>query len=257
MGLLHDMLEYKDNMQKVSIVIPCFNEAKTIREIIRRVEEAPLPGWEREIIVVDDCSTDGTRDLLREFEPRHTIVFREKNGGKGTALCTGFQAASGTHLLVQDADLEYDPRDMHALLAVLEGGQADVVYGSRNLSPKTRRGGLIALAGVVFITKLINMLYRLSLTDVWTCYKLFPREAAMYFTPGGFESELLFTAALARGGYRFAEVPISYNPRNVNEGKKIRYRDGFRAIGLLIADWLTHRQRIISSGGSQGAQARR
>lgn len=227
-------------MKTLSIVIPCYNEAQTIQELLFRVERAPLPGWEREIIVVDDCSKDGTRDLLHAYAGNVTILYQEVNGGKGTAVRRGLAEAKGDYVLLQDADLEYDPEEIQFLLEAVDSGDADVVYGSRNLRPRERSGAFIPRAGVWFITKLMNTLYGLKLTDVWTCYKLFPREAAGDFVAGRFESELLFTAGLARRQYRFAEVPISYHPRDVASGKKIRYRDGIHAIFAIIVDKVRH-----------------
>ncbi len=227
-------------MKTLSIVVPCYNEEKTIKEILHRLQVAPMRGWQKEIIVVDDASHDATRDILKQYEDSVRIIYSEKNGGKGTAVRRGIEYATGEFVLIQDADLEYDPADIQHLLAVAESNTAEVVYGSRNLNPWTRRGGLIPRIGVWFITKLINILHRLSLTDVWTCYKMFPHEAAPDFVVGRFESELLFTAALARRGYRFAEVPISYAPRDAAEGKKIRYRDGLHAIIVVIRDWMRH-----------------
>mgnify|MGYP003394180997 CR=1 FL=1 len=223
---------------KLSILIPAYNEEKTIVEILRRVAAADIRPFEKEVLVIDNNSSDATASLARAAPS--VRVLSEKSPGKGAALVRGLAKATGDLVLFQDADLEYDPADIKKLLSVIESGTADVVYGSRNLSPKTRRGALVPRVGVWFITKLMNALYGLSLTDVWTCYKLFPREAAGDFIAGGFESELLFTAALARRGYRFAEVPISYTPRKVSEGKKIRYRDGMLAIGALVFDWLSH-----------------
>ncbi|OGG61433.1 hypothetical protein A3I46_01285 [Candidatus Kaiserbacteria bacterium RIFCSPLOWO2_02_FULL_54_13] len=225
----------------VSIIIPCYNEERTVGELLDRIRAASLPsGWEREIIIVDDGSKDSTRNILKRYEKEAHIILCEKNEGKGAAVRRGLGSATGEYVLIQDADLEYNPADIANLLSVIDSGTADVVYGSRNLDPRTRRGALIPRAGVWFITKLINVLYGLSLTDVWTCYKLFPREAATDFVAGRFESELLFTAMLARRSYRFIEVPISYTPRAVTEGKKIRYRDGIQAIILIVLDWLRH-----------------
>ncbi|MFZ3043629.1 MAG: glycosyltransferase family 2 protein [Minisyncoccia bacterium] len=226
--------------KKVSIIIPCYNEAGTIEELLARVAKASMPGWEKEVIIVDDASRDGTRDILCRYENEAHVIYCEQNGGKGTAVRRGMAQATGDYILIQDADLEYDPADIQDLLAVIENGAANVVYGSRRLQPGARRGGLIPRAGVWCITKLINLLYRLKLTDVWTCYKLFPKEAKDDFVAGHFESELLFTAALARRNYRFAEAPISYAPRAIAEGKKIRYRDGMQAIMSICVDWLRH-----------------
>lgn len=227
-------------MASISIVIPCYNEVGTIEELLTRVRAADMRGWEKEVIVIDDASRDGTREILKRYENEMRVIYLDKNGGKGTAVCRGIESATGDYVLIQDADLEYDPADIQNLLAVIDSGGADVVYGSRTISPFTRRGGLIPRVGVWFITKLINALYGLSLTDVWTCYKLFPREAGGDFIAGHFESELLFTAALARRGYRFVEIPISYAPRPISEGKKIRYRDGIYAVIVIIMDWVRH-----------------
>jgi len=234
-------MSVSQSRRTVSVIIPCYNEERTVEELLRRLQAAPIPsGWGKEIIIVDDASRDGTRNILKRYEREMRVIYCEQNGGKGTALRRGIEDATGEYVLIQDADLEYDPVDIAALLAAVDGGTADVVYGSRNLSPRTRHGGLLARLGVWFITKLINLLYGLSLTDVWTCYKLFPRAAAGDLRAGRFESELLFTAALARRGYRFVEVPISYSPRAVAEGKKIRYRDGIQAIIVIVWDWLRH-----------------
>ena len=227
--------------KKLSIIIPVYNEEQTVGELLDRLGAANIPsGWEKEVIVIDDASQDGTRNILKRYEQVMRVIYCGKNGGKGTAVRHGIENATGKYVLIQDADLEYDPADISNLLLMLENGTVDVVYGSRNLRPQPRRGDLIACAGVWFITKLINLLYGLSLTDVWTCYKLFPHEAGDAFVAGRFESELLFTATLARKGYRFAEVPISYAPRGVAKGKKIRYRDGIQAIMLIVLDWLRH-----------------
>ncbi len=227
--------------RKISIVVPCYNEAKTIETTLQRLFDTNRPGWEKEIIIVDDASTDGTRDILKRHEKEARVLYSPVNGGKGTAVRAGLEIATGEHVLIQDADLEYNPADIPALLLVLERGTAEVVYGSRTISPATHHGEIIPRVGAWFITKLINTLWGLSLTDVWTCYKLFPRVAAGDMVAGRFESELLLTAALKRRGYRFAEVPISYAPRTTTEGKKIRYRDGLYAIVVIVMDWARHR----------------
>lgn len=222
--------------QTLSIVIPCYNEAHTIEKLLAKVFAIGLGEWRKEVIIVDDGSIDGTRDIVERYAERAIVVLQSKNSGKGSSVHAGLAHATGEYVLLQDADLEYEPSDIPALLVALSG--AEVVYGSRNLRPRERTGAYIPRVGVWFITKLINMLYRLSLTDVWTCYKLFPIEAAADFKSGRFESELLFTAALARRGYRFVEVPISYHPREVSEGKKIRILDGLLAIIVIIMDWI-------------------
>lgn len=228
-------------MHKLSIIIPCYNEERTVAQLLERVLGVELPPqWQKEIIVVDDASTDGTRDILRGFEPRLMVRYSERNGGKGTAVARGLSEATGDYVLIQDADLEYDPHDIPALLGPIDAGGARVVYGSRTLRPQQHVRPLLSSSGVWFLTKLVNVLYETKVTDVCTCYKLFPREAGPLFRTGGFESDILITAALARAGYLIVEVPIGYTPRTAAEGKKIRYRDGIRAIVLILKDWLTH-----------------
>lgn len=224
-------------MRKLSIIIPCYNESHTVEEILRRVASVSFPGWELEIVIIDDGSTDGTREILRSLTLPMTVIYQEKNGGKGTAVRRGLEEATGNYVIIQDADLEYDPRDIRLLLQPIEKGVADVVYGSRVLGRK-QKGRVMLRSGVWVLTKLINILYGLHITDACTCYKLFPREASDAVIPGGFESDILLAPALARRGYRFAEVPISYQPRSFAEGKKIQYKDGLWAIGAIIIDWL-------------------
>jgi SAM-dependent methyltransferase len=244
-GRKKDMLflgESKETQRhKLSIIIPCYNESKTIRELLRRIQEVSLPqNWEKEVVVVDDGSNDGTRDILKTYEKIHKIIYQSQNGGKGTAVKKGIDMATGDYCVIQDADLEYNPQEILQFLPLIEEGKADVVYGSRNLHHEKRVGFFISRLGVWIITILINAIYGLKLTDVWTCYKLFPRKAGEDFVLGGFEAEILFTAALARRGYHFTEVPISHNPRSREEGKKIRYRDGIKSIYLIILDRMTH-----------------
>ena len=221
-------------MHKLSIIVPCYNEERTVEELLHRVARAPLPGWEREIIVVDDGSTDGTRGILRALTLPVKVILQDKNGGKGTAVRRGLQDATGDYALIQDADLEYDPQEIRHLLEPIDRGEAAVVYGSRAL--RKQRGRIALRFGVWVLTQIINVLWRLRLTDACTCYKLFPLAAKDAVAAGGFESDILLGPALARAGYGIVEVPISYTPRSVAEGKKIRYRDGLRAIIMLILD---------------------
>jgi glycosyltransferase involved in cell wall biosynthesis len=237
--VLEKIYGIQDKMSsRLSIIVPCYNEANTVVQLLEKLFSIDLGAWKKEIIIVDDASTDSTRELLERYEGRAVVVLQKINGGKGSAVQAGLTRATGDYVLIQDADLEYEPRDIPALLEGLT--KAAVVYGSRNLRPRERAGAYIPRMGVWFITKLINMLYGLSLTDVWTCYKLFPRDAGEDFKAGRFESELLFTAALKRRGYRFTEVPIKYHPREFFEGKKIRYSDGIYAIFVIIKDWMIH-----------------
>ncbi|MBI3442707.1 MAG: glycosyltransferase family 2 protein [Candidatus Sungbacteria bacterium] len=228
--------------RKLSIIIPVFNERETVQELLRRVEQARLPEyWEKEIIVVDDGSDDGTKELLQNCTYRIRVILQEKNQGKGWSVQRGLQEATGDYCLIQDADLEYDTNEIGGLIHGLEQGKGDVIYGSRNLLKRRKLTELfIPRLGVWIITKLLNLLYGLSLTDAWTCYKLFPIGVAGDFPIGGFEAELLFTAALARRGLSIGEIPISHHPRSSSQGKKIRYRDGIWALLVLLGDWFSH-----------------
>ena len=218
---------------KLSIVIPCYNEVRTIRQIVDRVRAAPVA--EREIIVVDDCSRDGTRDLLRtEIAPLvDKVLFHEVNQGKGAALRTGFRAATGDVVVVQDADLEYDPQDYPRLLQPILEGKADVVFGSRFQGGQPHRVVYFwHMVGNKFLTLLSNMATNINLTDMETCYKVFRREVLQRIeieeNRFGFEPEI--TAKVARLGVVIYEVGISYYGRTYAEGKKIGWRDGFRAL---------------------------
>ncbi len=218
---------------RLSIIIPCYNEAKTIRAIVEAVRAAPIE--RKEIIVVDDCSTDGTRDLLRsEIEPLvDRVLFHEVNRGKGAALRTGFAAASGDIVIVQDADLEYDPQEYPTLIAPIADGKADVVFGSRFMGGRPHRVVYFwHMVGNRFLTLLSNMLTNINVTDMETCYKVFRREVLQQITVEedrfGFEPEI--TAKVAKLRCVIYEVGISYYGRTYEEGKKIGWRDGFRAI---------------------------
>ncbi len=223
-------------MKKLSIIIPAYNEEKTIAEIIREVKEVNISQVEKEIIVVDNNSTDQTQEILKKIEGLK--VFIETKKGKGSAVKRGIAEATGDYILIQDADLEYNPRDIPSLINAVNS-PLTAVYGSRNLGTD-RKGGLLARAGVWFLTKQFNFLFNTEITDLWTCYKLFPKESAKYFKTGGFESELSFSASLIKNGFKIMEVPISYNnPRTKLEGKKIRYHHGIFGIFLLIKERFT------------------
>ena len=221
---------------KLSVVMPAYNERKTIREIVQRVLAVPI---EKEIVIVDDGSTDGTRDILRELDGKDgvRVVFQPHNQGKGAAVSTGFRHATGDVVIVQDADLEYDPMEYMKLLAPIEQGHADVVYGSRFLGGGARRVLYFwHTVGNRFLTLASNMFTNLNLTDMETCYKMFRREvvASMTIESQRFGIEPEITAKVARRGYRIYEVPISYYGRTYEEGKKIGWKDAFSALWTII-----------------------
>jgi glycosyltransferase involved in cell wall biosynthesis len=218
---------------KLSVVIPVYNEKKSLLEILRRVLSAPV---EKEIIVVDDFSTDGTRDLLRDLEKQEfKVLYHEKNQGKGAALRTGFRHATGDFVIVQDADLEYDPNEYPKLLQPILNGAADVVYGSRFSGQRKNMTSLHTL-GNLFLTGMTNIFFRTSITDMETCYKLFKRETiqGIPIECNRFNFEPEITAKLLKRGLRIVEVPIAYSGRSSSEGKKITWRDGFSAVWTLI-----------------------
>ena len=222
----------------LSVVIPCYNERATIRELVRRGQLAPAAGLAKEIVIVDDGSTDGTREVLAriqedpEVNSGLRVFLQPKNQGKGAALRRGFEEATGDFVVIQDADLEYDPSDYDALLGPLLDGRADVVFGSRFLGGPHRVHLFWHYVVNIGLTTLSNLSTNLNLTDMETCYKMFRlevlRKVQLEENRFGIEPEI--TAKVARLGCRVYEVPISYSGRDHSEGKKIGMKDGFRAL---------------------------
>jgi glycosyltransferase involved in cell wall biosynthesis len=232
----------------LSVVVPVYNEEKTIDTILQRLEQAPLP---KEVIVVDDCSADGTREALRRWErrPGFTVVYKPKNEGKGAALRTGFAACSGDVAVVQDADLEYDPADLPAVIRPIVEGRADVVYGSRFLNGAARGSSWVHRLGNRLLTQASNLFTGLKLTDMETCYKAFRREALreLRLTQDRFGFEPEVTAKVARLGCRVVETPISYHARRFDEGKKIGWRDAAQTLWCIVRYWIGLRKLFVGS----------
>ena len=223
-------------IKKLSIIVPAYNEKNTIETILRRLEEVEI-GAEKEIIVIDDGSKDGTREMLLKYETKHKIFYHEKNQGKGAAVRTGLKSASGDYIVIQDADLEYSPSDFKRMLEYAELNNADVVYGSRRLGKgKSPTAGWQYYLGGVFLTFLTNLLYGANITDEATCYKMISRDvlSKINLCSVGFEFCPELTAKIARQGIKIYEIPISYSPRSKKEGKKIKFKDAIIAVKTLL-----------------------
>ncbi len=222
---------------KLSIVIPVYNEEKTLAEIVRRVQATP---YDKELIIVDDASTDRSRDILRQLVQEYDNIrpfFHDRNQGKGAALRTGFSHVKGDVVLIQDADLEYNPIDYPELLKPIERGVADVVYGSRLIGAAPHRVLFFwHYVGNKVVTTLSNMFTNLNLTDMETCYKVFKAEVLkdIQIKSNRFGVEPELTAKIAKKRWRIYEVPISYDGRDYSEGKKITWRDGIAAVYYII-----------------------
>lgn len=225
---------------KLSFIIPVFNEERTLEEILRRVETVKLPGVKKEVIIVDDKSTDNSRKILvgiQKKRPLFKVVLRSENKGKGAAIRTGLKHATGDWLIVQDADLEYDPQDIPRLLKPVLAGKGEVVYGSR-FTGEHRNMFFWHMIGNKFLGLVTNLLYNTTLSDVEVGYKLFSRDSlkgvALKENGWGFDPEI--TAKVLKKGIRIYEVPISYTGREVGEGKKISWKDGFRVLLVLVRE---------------------
>jgi len=227
---------------KLSIIIPVFNEEKTVLEVIKRVIKANIPSFEKEIIVVDDGSTDGTKDKLKSLGGLVRIIYHKQNQGKGAAVRTGIEEAKGDYIIIQDADLEYNPELIKNLTKQIQGDKS-VIYGTRlNRLPhfkkeEKRRLFILHYLGNRFLSLITSLLYGQWITDMETCYKLFPKKAVegMKIRARGFEFEPEITAKLLKKGYKIMEAPIKVTPRGYEEGKKINtVRDGIKALWSII-----------------------
>jgi len=220
----------------LSIVIPVFNEKNTLLQIIQKIDELPKT-LTRELILVDDGSTDGSRDLLKELEKRKDVmvIYKDKNTGKGDSLKIGFKNSQGDFVIVQDADLEYDPKDYLKLLEVIQSQKNTVVYGSR-FAGNFKDMSTLHYYGNKFLTIVTNILFGVALTDMETCYKLFPGDfiRKLNLKANRFDFEPEITAKIIKNNYKIIEVPINYYGRTHFEGKKITWKDGFNAIWSLI-----------------------
>jgi glycosyltransferase involved in cell wall biosynthesis len=229
--------------KKLSIIIPAFNEERTVGEVIKRLLATPFSGWDIEIIAVNDGSSDSTISVLESFSSRIRVVNLPHNSGKGSAVKAGVAIATGDFAIIQDADLECKPEEIPLLLKALTSAPPNTkvaVMGSRELhGVKDHRSEFLPRLGSVSITKLINVLYGTSLTDTLMGYKLFPKTTFGYFQGGGFDAEMLFLTRLLKEGYRIIEVPVSYTPRSIKDGKKISYRHGIKIIFKILTFWVT------------------
>lgn len=224
-------------MKKISILIPVYNEIQTLREILKKIEETNFCGLEKEIILIDDYSTDGSREILREYEEKYKVLYHDKNMGKGAAIRTGFEHITGDITVIQDADLEYDPSEFHYLIQLILDDKADVVYGSRLCGGKPSRSFMFThFVGNKILTLITNILYNTTLTDMETCYKTFKTEVIknIKLKSNRFDFDPEITAKVLKQKVRIYELPISYYGREYDDGKKITWIDGIHAIWALV-----------------------
>lgn len=224
---------------KLSIIIPVYNEKKTILKILKQIKKVNLDNlnFRKEIIIIDDCSVDGTSEILYNLKKKYKIFYHLKNKGKGASIKTGLKYASGDFTIIQDADLEYNPKDYRKLLEHALKNNADVVYGSRILNSKNKHSNLIYYIGGIFFTQLINILYKIKITDGSTGYKMFKTDILkeIPLKVDGFDFCAEITAKIAKKNIKIHEIPINYYPRNIKNGKKIRWwKDGFKITWTLI-----------------------
>jgi len=225
---------------KLSIIIPAFNEEATVGAVIERVLGVPFDGWSVEVVAVNDGSTDGTREILSKYSSDIVVINLPKNCGKGGAVKAGIEVATGDFAIIQDADLECSPEEIPSLLEPLQniGEEKIVIMGSRELLKDNNKGKFFSRLGSLSITKFINLLYGVSLTDTLMGYKLFPRATFSHFGGGGFEAEMLFLCFLLQNKYRIIEVSVSYTPRDNESGKKISYKDGLVILYKIGIFWI-------------------
>jgi dolichol-phosphate mannosyltransferase len=219
---------------KLSVIIPAYNEIRTISKLLELIKKVEI---EKEIIIIDDGSSDGTQELLRDIKEKNIkVIFHKKNHGKGMAIRTGIKHITGDIVIIQDADLEYDPQDYYKLIAPIINNQATVVYGSRLLNPQFRRNYNLNLFATKLLSKMSNFLYNTKLTDEPTCYKVFKTGVlkSINLKCKKFEFCPEVTAKVSKKGHCIHELPINYYPRSIEEGKKINWKDGVQAIWTLI-----------------------
>lgn len=230
-------MKEEKSMETLSIIIPVYNEKKTVLSVFEKVKKAPTSGLKKEIIIVDDGSDDGTKEILRNVN-HAKVFFHEKNKGKGAAIRTGLQHARGDIILIQDADLEYNPEEYEKLLKPMIAGKAEVVYGSRLSHGKIFDKNMYYshCLGNILLTQTINVLYASQLEDMETCYKVFKKEVleGISLTADRFEIEPELTAKILKKGISIHEVPITFHPRGFHEGKKITWKDGIVALWTLL-----------------------